>query len=263
MIALWAGYAVRMSILLFYRHVFSSHPNTLIRHFLLGLGIFLTLQFLASVLTFFLDCRPLSDFWVPGPASSKPTCIDQGAFIISFGIISCVADLILTLIPIGVIHNMQLPAPQKLALWALFCLGLTSTAAAAIRAYWGYFVFYTAEGGADYTWWSYNIFFWTCVELPVAITCASAVTLRGLFVRFLNRSGWKLSSSLRRTRGTSRSKSNYSPENTYGKSAGSGMLQTWDRNSELEMERLFQLAGGMAKGDAHRERETQEAGSHV
>jgi len=53
-----------------------------------------------------------------------------------------------------------------------------------MRMYWGYRGFLTQAGEDDFTWNSFGTWFWTVIEIPIAIICGSGPTLKALVKRF-------------------------------------------------------------------------------
>ena len=67
----------------------------------------------------------------------------------SFGAINLILDLVLTIIPIAMIHKIQLPRLQKTALWFLFAIGVIPSVAAIMRMYSSYITFVSPAGIQD------------------------------------------------------------------------------------------------------------------
>ena len=152
-VALWCTFTIKMSILLFYRRLARHHFNT---KFILALnivGVIIVLQFIASLVSNLLTCRPVNAFWMaadPGwDEIHHPVCINRAAYIMSFGAINLILDLVLTIIPIAMIHKIQLPRLQKIALWFLFAIGVIPSVAAILRMYSSYITFVSPAGIQD------------------------------------------------------------------------------------------------------------------
>lgn len=82
-------------------------------------------------------------------AANQFSCFSNGGYIIAFGAIYVVVDVVLTLIPAGIIWKMQLPTMQKVGLWGLFFLGTVSSVAAILRMYYSYVAFFSTRGTSD------------------------------------------------------------------------------------------------------------------
>lgn len=149
-----------MSILLFYRRIARHHLNRAFITILHVVGVVLTLQFIASLISLFLTCRPVNAFWMAADPewdmTHEFTCINRSAYIIAFGAINVAADVILTILPTAMIHKIQLPRIQKIALWILFSVGILSSIAAIMRMYYSYVDFVTPKGVADPTYWGFG-----------------------------------------------------------------------------------------------------------
>ena len=106
---------VKMSILCFYRRIFTSRRMFII---LILTGCFNMAWFLAQFLSVMLSCRPLAFFW--NKAIPNGRCIDENA--VSYGITaaSLVMDIIVFCIPIPSLWKIQRSLSQKLGLIGLF-----------------------------------------------------------------------------------------------------------------------------------------------
>lgn len=82
--------------------------------------------------------------------------------------------------------NLSLPRRQKIALWALFAVGACTAVASLVRMYYIYLDFWKSY---DFTWIGYQIWLWTSTELAVAIVCASAPSLKSIFIKFFGGAG--------------------------------------------------------------------------
>jgi hypothetical protein len=106
-----------MSILLQYKRLFAIKPMRLACTIMLAfLG---TWGAIGTVVTAFI-CIPLSKFWnisQPGVCMNKevPWFLSAGLQILT--------DIIILILPMPVLHSLQLPRRQKYALMVVFALG--------------------------------------------------------------------------------------------------------------------------------------------
>jgi hypothetical protein len=120
---------VKSSILVFYMRL---DPRKFMRW-----AIYFLLAFVAalSITTFFFlafVCVPPSLFWdVAGQAAAPEKCLSQPTQQMFFnlnGICNIVQDVSIYLLPIPMLWHLQMPIRQKLALGALFSVGLVAVA---------------------------------------------------------------------------------------------------------------------------------------
>lgn len=98
----------------------SNLPSKAFSWVLYGIGTFLLLFLLSSLLTSALQCLPVPSFWHP---SEKHHCIDQVKFYIVQGSLNFVSDLFVVLMPMPILWRLHLPAGRKWKLLVLFLLG--------------------------------------------------------------------------------------------------------------------------------------------
>lgn len=108
---------VKISVLLFYYRIF---PQKRFRYALYGMGIFLILFFLSSVLAVVLQCLPIHGFWEPDITHH---CFDQVTFYIAQGSLNFVSDVFVVLMPIPLLWKLRLPLARRLGLVIVFLLG--------------------------------------------------------------------------------------------------------------------------------------------
>lgn len=206
MIAIAASFFIKASILLFYRRISESHPNKIFVYVNNAVFVFLVLTFIPGAIALFASCQPFDAFWnqynPSWAATHKFHCINNGVYIIVFSAFYALLDIVITLMPTAMIWNMQLPRKQKVALWLLFSIGLASTVAAICRMVSAYDAFLTPAGVSDSTWNSWGTLFWTIVEYPVAIICASGPMLKALFKRYFDSSQTDAARTARTAHGT-------------------------------------------------------------
>jgi hypothetical protein len=122
--------ATKISILLFYRRLI---PETVSRGFRWSVYIamsFIILYFLAFVILLFTRYHPIYADWMLGDpfwwAQHKDEVrgVNEGVIIASSAIISAVQDFIVCGMPMVVFWNMTIPKRQRIALGAIFAVGI-------------------------------------------------------------------------------------------------------------------------------------------
>lgn len=88
---------------------------------------------------------------------------------------------LLCCLPMLMLRHFDIDRRKKIALNAVFSLGLLVVAASAVRTY------YLEKLGTatDLTWIGFDVFVWSQLEVQLAMICASAPALRVLFRRYL------------------------------------------------------------------------------
>ncbi|KAF2210239.1 hypothetical protein CERZMDRAFT_10200, partial [Cercospora zeae-maydis SCOH1-5] len=166
---------VKMSFLILYLRL---NPRPAMRAFVYLLMFFVGAQSIAFFVVQALSCMPFS-FRPVGDGSIGRKCWSPETIQQSFninGVIIAVIDTTLFSIPLYMLHGMQLPTRQKIAVGALFALGFLPIAAGALRCFYTWNaiqsddIYYDlSEGGI-----------FIQVELHLAILCGSASTFKVL-----------------------------------------------------------------------------------
>lgn len=109
---------VKLSILCFYRRIFTTPAFRLASSVMLGLSVawFIAIE-IASICT----CIPIDHFW----DLAKPgKCINYNNFFLSYSIIEIVIDLIILVMPLPSIWSLQLSRRNKWVVTAIFSVGI-------------------------------------------------------------------------------------------------------------------------------------------
>ena len=109
---------LKLSLLLFYRRVFSSRKMAIA---LIASGLFMIAWFIAQTVSVLTSCRPLAYFW--DKTIPNGHCINENTagYVITGA--SLLADLVVFIIPIAPLWGMQKSLAQRLSLIALFLTG--------------------------------------------------------------------------------------------------------------------------------------------
>lgn len=109
---------------------------------------------------------------------------------------------------------------QKIALFGIFAIGYGVAALGAMRAYYSWKIYYDTY---DVTWYTWDLFLVTMLELHVGCFCANAPTLKVFFNHFFHE---KLTSSAKRSKGSGQNgQKNSELSGTQSSKSSAGMLK--------------------------------------
>lgn len=183
---LLTGGCTKVSVLLFYRRLVAGTYDVRWNWAVLAAITFTAAYTLAFMLALIFNCNPTQAYWKAFDLSwiehHKYTCADTTAINVLAGICAAASDLYSVILPLIMTKQVGLPRPQRIALNALFSLGLLVVGASAVRTY------YLFEVGrqSDVSWYIFDVFVWSQLELQLGIMCASAPALRVFFRRYLS-----------------------------------------------------------------------------
>jgi hypothetical protein len=163
----------KFSILLFYKRLVAG---TYSRRFIWATraGIYFNgASAIAFCLMLLLECRPMNAYWKAfGPDYKEPyTCSHEEISLPISGLFSVASDFYATLLPFLLLRRLQLPRPQKMALYGIFSLGSLVIISGIMRTI---FLYIALNATWDLTWHIWETWIWAAVEIYVAIICASA-----------------------------------------------------------------------------------------
>ncbi|KAL8674500.1 MAG: hypothetical protein Q9168_001092 [Polycauliona sp. 1 TL-2023] len=205
---------------------------------------------LIQALIFLVQCRPLAAVWSP---KVKGTCfshrVTYAAGYANYGL-DALTDLICAIVPVSVLHRLQMSIRTKVALSFLMSLGVLTSGLAI-----GKCVTIRALFEEDYTWNITEPGILTITEHYLGIIFASMPTLKPLFSKLLDATGSGSGSSSSK-RSFQKIKSGVAAEHGQGSHAPSGRNSMWDDynkrmtgfrvSSQLELEanRDYELQKG-------------------
>lgn len=105
-------------------------------------------------------------------------CLDEGPVTLVAGVLNCISDLTVTILPIPIIMGLNMPFKQRLGVTALLSLGLIVTVAGVVRTY---YIWRTLMDTYDETWDSMPLYICATVEIDLSILCGCAPSLKPLF----------------------------------------------------------------------------------
>ncbi|KAF7947983.1 hypothetical protein EAE96_009052 [Botrytis aclada] len=162
--------AIKISILLMYRRIFSS---SLVRSFWVFMGFIIAWWLVGTVATC-ISCVPASRFWI-GP-SAGGWCFNFNIYWMVMGVVEIVIDIGILILPIGVVIGLQMPNSQKVLVGGIFLLGSFVIVTGVVRVVLGY-----APGSQNVDFPRAEL--WSAVHVGMAIVCACLPNFRPLLNR--------------------------------------------------------------------------------
>ncbi|KAK0860264.1 hypothetical protein LTS02_008590 [Friedmanniomyces endolithicus] len=174
----------KISVLLFYRRLVQGTFSKRWRMATISAIVFTACYCVAIVLALIFNCNPTNAYWKAYSLSytKSYTCANTKSLNPLAGALSVFSDLYTVVLPMGMLRHFEASKRQKLALNAVFSLGLIIVAAGCVRTYYIY------QLGVDYdiTWMGYHLIIWSSLELHMALICASAPSLRVFFREYMS-----------------------------------------------------------------------------
>jgi hypothetical protein len=179
---------IKLSILYFFKTI-ATHRTW--RHIVNGTIIFVILYTVGAVIAAAFQCRYLPDAWntdayfaqfdkIPNPNAPKTQCYDPTILFVSTAALNLFSDVVILLIPIPTLLSLSVPLRQRVALVAIFSVGMLAIAASSVRMHvmrlWAASPWNSAIYGAD-------LLLWGQVETNSGIISASIPFLRVLLKR--------------------------------------------------------------------------------
>lgn len=119
--------------------------------------------------------RPISSYW--NLTRTAHDCLDETPILFAYAISSVFFDFFVWALPIPTIYRANLPLHQRLAIIALFSVGLFVVVAAAIRIY---YLDIVLRETYDVTWEGTHLWQWVAVESNLGIICGCVPWLKML-----------------------------------------------------------------------------------
>jgi len=210
----------KLSVLLFYRRVFSS-----VKKFIIPFWIMFGLNFIYGFSFFWiyiLQCIPISQVWRT-LVGEKRTCVNT---IINypFAYADVILDFLVLAIPIPMVLQLRMKTRRKIAVIAIFMLGSLVLATSIAKAVAFSRILGVVKKDHDTTYDEAPIFYWTIPESCIAVVAACLPTIRPVF------RGWSAESIVASIRSIISLRSLDSQGNRSTRSAG--YIRSNDTNSE-------------------------------
>ncbi|KAL4788075.1 hypothetical protein BJX76DRAFT_367792 [Aspergillus varians] len=122
------------------------------------------------------QCRPIHAYWDLDPQYPYH-CLNDGAAVFSASVINIFTDILTTTLPMPLIWKLKLPTRQRLAVIAIFGLGIIVDVAGSFRTV---YVWKSMIVSHDTTWEGWPVLLAGIVEINLGLICASTPALRPL-----------------------------------------------------------------------------------
>ena len=109
--------AIKLSILLFYRRLFSTKRFKLAT---VIVGVIVLLWWLAVILVQVLQCRPIQGIWDP---TLPRKCINETLYYIGVAVPNVATDIIMLCLPVRMVWRLHASLVHKVALTLTFLTG--------------------------------------------------------------------------------------------------------------------------------------------
>ncbi|KAI4200221.1 MAG: hypothetical protein LQ350_004079 [Teloschistes chrysophthalmus] len=180
----WAATLNKISLLCFYKRLTTGGIYKLWYKWCIVGGIaFQVLMLIAFFIVAVNACKPLSAFWTP-LATYPHECIDEGNYMLSFGIITIFLDFAILLLPIPLVMGLQLSRKQRIAVITLFGLGFIVCIAGIVQVY---YIDVALRKSYDETWDGWPLWVASAVEVDLGILCVSIPAIRPFLAIYVPR----------------------------------------------------------------------------
>ncbi len=119
---------------------------------------------------------PFSSYW--NLVTYSRDCYNEAPMLMGYSVTTAFLDFYVWVLPLPTLYNTSLPLSQRLALVTLFSFGLIVVIASCVRIYW---VHYVLEQTYDVTWYGFQLWIWTAVEVQLGLICGCVPWLKSLF----------------------------------------------------------------------------------
>ncbi|KXT17809.1 hypothetical protein AC579_5345 [Pseudocercospora musae] len=207
---LLTGCCVRTSVLLFYRRLVDG---TCSKAWIWAVWVAIAFNYawtFAFILALVFNCTPTEAYWKSFDFAYTKTyhCKETTVNNLLAGIMAVISDFYAVALPCIMMRRLHLPTGQKLALYAIFSLGLVVVIASSVRT----FYLWNVGHQSDVSSYIFDVFVWSQLELALGHLCASAASLRVFFRRMVAEPLSKLKRSVENsTHGRSSQRNNSVP----------------------------------------------------
>jgi len=137
---------VKLSVLAFFRRLTVDSISRTFK-ILIWISIAAVVGFMvAFTFALYFSCSTLDAYWLSQSptwsASHKYTCIEFGPVLLAATIVSLVQDVVTAVLPMSLFWHLRIDIRQKLALGAIFAVGLFACSADGVRLYYLHILLY-------------------------------------------------------------------------------------------------------------------------
>ncbi|KAI7909553.1 hypothetical protein M0657_011795 [Pyricularia oryzae] len=170
---------VKSSILVLYLHLF---PNALFKRVVFGMLVYVIIWTVSFFFSHLFTCYPITTFI---DFFEGKNCVNQTAMFLTVLYTNVIADLAILILPIPLVMRLQLKLKTKIAVIGMLSLGAATCAVSVTRviAIYGVAQEYTKHPN-DIIYYTAPVFYWTNIELSMAVICACLPTLRPIWTHF-------------------------------------------------------------------------------
>ncbi|KAF1926973.1 uncharacterized protein M421DRAFT_188088 [Didymella exigua CBS 183.55] len=170
---------VKSSILVMYKNIFDTPKFRTVVYVVLAYVIGWTVSFTISHL---FTCYPITVFIEPYYGNS---CVRTVPMFLALLYTDVLADFVILVLPIPMVLSIKLDMKKKLAVIGMLMLGTAVCAVSVTRVIATYAIAKEYIKHPDDTiYYTAPVFFWTNIELSLAIVCACLPTLRPIWFHF-------------------------------------------------------------------------------
>lgn len=134
------------------------------------------------VISGFVFCIPVSDFWTLSRTAHARNCLPEGPVWYSNAAIQILTDIVILILPMPLLSKLHLPYKQKAGIILVFCVGVFVIATGSARLY----ELSTMLRGRDFTKANAEAAVWSSLEANVSIICACLPPLQPLISRIFS-----------------------------------------------------------------------------
>ncbi|KAJ5982347.1 hypothetical protein N7451_012447 [Penicillium sp. IBT 35674x] len=134
----------KISALFLFIRIFRTKSLLFATYILMG---FLFIAGFWMIVSGFVSCIPISDFWRAPPRVAAQHCLPQGPVWYSNAAMQIFSDVVILVIPMPWLYRLQLPQQQKIGIMLVYGVGIFAIATSSVRLY----ELSTMVNGRDFT----------------------------------------------------------------------------------------------------------------
>ncbi|KAJ5111305.1 hypothetical protein N7532_001840 [Penicillium argentinense] len=169
----------KLSALIFYTSIFRIRSFLIVTYITMG---FLVIAGLWMVLSGFVFCVPVHEFWSLNTASRLKHCLPEGPVWFTNAGIQIFTDVVILILPMPVLSRLRLPKRQRAGIMLVFGVGIFVIATSSARVY----ELSIMIRGHDFTKTNAEAAVWSSLEANVSIICACLPPLHPLISRIFS-----------------------------------------------------------------------------
>ncbi|KAH5129808.1 hypothetical protein HBH70_199540 [Parastagonospora nodorum] len=170
----------RCAITVFFIRTLFTHGFPCLRHIAYGCIFFAIGTGLATILGILLHCHPIKYNWTL-PLKQSGHCFNLEPFVVNMAALGVALDLLTWTIPHCVVWRLQLRLAHKMAITAIFALGILNVVIGGLRIS----VLTEVAYGRDVTYGIGTSLMWAIAQMSTGIIVACCPHLRPLFEKIV------------------------------------------------------------------------------